>query len=84
MRLDVLASVLYRTIADLAAYLEAADSPEQWGFLDGGTTLEICSELLNQCRQDDAWTQLESQYDEVGGCIYCPDSDDYDLALEVA
>jgi hypothetical protein len=84
MRTNVLTSTLHRTIADVAAFLEAASSPEQWGFLDGGTTLEICSELLEQCQQDENWQQLKQRYDEVGGCIYCPDSDDYDLALEVA
>jgi hypothetical protein len=45
--------------------------------------LEICSELLGQCRQDENWQQLEQRYDELGCCVYCPDSDDYDLALEV-
>lgn len=84
MRQDVLASTLYHTVGDVAQFLEATASPEQWSFLDGGTTLEICSELLTQCRQDNAWTQLEERYEAVGGCIYCPDSDDYDLALEVA
>jgi negative regulator of sigma E activity len=82
-RLDVLASVLYRTIVDIAQYLETTASPEQWSLMDGGETLEICSELLGQCRQDENWQQLEQRYDAVGGCIYCPDSSDYDLALEV-
>jgi hypothetical protein len=84
MRLDVLASTLHHTVGDVAQFLETTASPEQWSFLDGGNTLEICSELLTQCRQMDDWTQLEQRYADVGGCIYCPDSDDYDLALEVA
>jgi hypothetical protein len=84
MRLDVLASTLHHTVGDVAQFLEANGSPEQWAFMDGGNTLEICSELLEQCRQDAAWAQLEQRYAELGCCIYCPDSDDYDLALEVA
>ncbi len=83
MRQDVLASTLHRAIADVAAFLEATASPEQWTLMDGGYSLEICSELLKQCRQDENWQQLEQRYDELGCCVYCPDSDDYDLALEV-
>jgi hypothetical protein len=80
MRQDVLASVLHRAIADVAEYLEANGSSEQWGFEDGGTSLEICSELLNQCRQDEAWTVLEQRYDAVGGCVYCPDDSEWEVA----
>jgi hypothetical protein len=80
MRTNVLASTLYRTIADVAAYLEANASPEQWGFEDGGTSLEICSELLHQCRQDETWTQLEERYESVGACVYSPDDNEWEVA----
>jgi hypothetical protein len=84
MRLDILTSTLHHTVGDLAQFLEAAEMPEQWSFLDGGTTLEICFELLDNCRQHEEWLSLEKRYTELNCCIFCPDSDDYDLALEVA
>jgi hypothetical protein len=80
MRQDVLASVLHRAIADVAEYLEANGSSEQWGFEDGGTTLEICTELLGQCRQDETWTQLEARYEQVNGSIYSPDENEWVVA----
>lgn len=80
MKVNVLASTLHRAIADVAEYLESNASPEQWGFEDGGTTLEVCGELLAQCRQDEAWTVLEQRYDAVGGCVYCPDDSEWEVA----
>ncbi len=82
MRHDVLLSLLYHTIGDVAAYLEANASTESYGFLDGGETLEICSPLLEKCRQSDDWQALEQRYQQVGGTIYCPDDDDW--VVEVA
>jgi hypothetical protein len=80
MRLDVLASTLHRAIADVAEFLENHASPEQWGFEDGGTTLEICSELLEQCRQDETWQAIEQRYNQVNGSIYSPDDNEWEVA----
>jgi hypothetical protein len=84
-RIDVPASTLHRTIADVAEYLErytAVDTEAltQWGFLDNGETLEISVKLLNEFRQGDAWVALEARYEAVGGNIYCPDDNEWEVA----
>lgn len=85
MHVSVPASTLHRTIADVAEYLErytAVDSEAstQWGFLDNGETLEISVKLLNEFRQSDAWTALEARYFSVGGNIYSPDDNEWEVA----
>jgi hypothetical protein len=82
---DVPASTLHRTIADVAEFLErytAVDNEAstQWGFLDNGETLEICHRLLEEFRQCEAWTALEQRYEAVGGNIYCPDDNEWEVA----
>ena len=84
-RLNVSTSTLHRTIADVAEFLErytAVDSEAstQWGFLDNGETLEISVKLLNEFRLNDAWVALEARYEAVGGSLYCPDSDEWEVA----
>jgi hypothetical protein len=70
-------SELYQTIADVARFLEANTTKDHYGFLDGGTTLEISVELIEACRQLPEWQELERRYEQVNGNIYSPDS--YDL-----
>lgn len=85
LRINVPASTLHRAIADLAEYLERytavdIEASNQWGFLDNGETLEISVRLLNEFRQSDAWTALEQRYEAVGGNIYCPDENEWEVA----
>lgn len=80
MRDYVPASTLHRAIAAIAEYLEAEFSPELFSFMDGGTTLDVCSEALSQCRQDPHWQALAQNYESLGGSISCPDSDDWEVA----
>jgi hypothetical protein len=83
--LEVSASTLHRTIADVAEFLErytAVDNAAatQWGFLDNGETLEICHILLEEFRQCKGWTALEQRYEAVGGNIYSPDENEWEVA----
>jgi hypothetical protein len=75
MRTLVLDSELYHALADLARFLEANATKEDYGFLDGGQTLEIRSTLLEKCRQNLEWQQLEQRYEQVNGSLYTPDGD---------
>lgn len=77
---DISTSALHRVIAITAEYLEDNLSPELFSFMDGGTTLEICSEALSQCRQSCEWQQLEQGYEAAGGSIYCPDDNEWEVA----
>jgi hypothetical protein len=43
-RINVPTSALHKAIAAVAEYLEDEFSPELFSFMDGGTTLDICSE----------------------------------------
>lgn len=79
-RLNVSTSTLHRAIADVAEFLEANADPKLWGFLDGGTTLEIYTEPLKRCRQSATWTALEQRYEAVGGSIYSPDDNEWEVA----
>jgi len=79
-RLFVPASTLHRTIADVAEFLETYADPTQWGFLDNGETLEIYSSQLENCRQNATWIALEQRYEAVGGNIYCPDDNEWEVA----
>lgn len=45
----VLDSTLHYCIADIARFLEE-NVPGKYTFMDGGTTLEIASDALIQCR----------------------------------
>ncbi len=85
MSVNVPASTLHRMIADVAEFLErytAVDTEAltQWGFLDNGETLEISSALLNEFRLIDAWKALEARYESVGGNIYSPDDNEWEVA----
>jgi hypothetical protein len=83
--LEVSASTLHRTIADVAEFLErytAVDNAAatQWGFLDNGETLEICHRLREEFRLNAAWIALEQRYEAVGGNIYSPDENEWEVA----
>jgi hypothetical protein len=80
MRVDVPASTLHRVIADLAEYLENEFSPELFSFMDGGTTLDICSEALSQCKLDPHWQALAREYESCGGSISCSDDNEWEVA----
>ncbi len=85
VQVNVPTSTLHRTIADVAEYLErytAVDNEAstQWGFLDNGATLEISVRLLNDFRQGEAWNALEARYESVGGNIYSPDDNEWEVA----
>jgi hypothetical protein len=79
-RINVSASTLHRTIADVAEFLEANVDANLWGFLDNGETLEIYTAALESCRRDAAWTALEQRYESVGGNIYSPDDTEWEVA----
>lgn len=85
MHVNVSTSTLHRVIADVAEYLErytAVDTEAStlWGFLDNGETLEISVRLLKEFRLNDAWTLLEQRYESVGGNIYSPDDNEWQVA----
>lgn len=80
MSVNVPASTLHRTIADVAEYLEVNADANEWGFLDNGETLEIYTATLECCRQNAAWTALEQRYEAVGGNIYSPDDNEWEVA----
>jgi hypothetical protein len=69
-------STLHRAIADVAEYLENEFSSELFSFMDGGTTLDICSEALAQCRQNPRWHTLARTYEALGGSILSSDAED--------
>ncbi|HEY9612533.1 hypothetical protein [Allocoleopsis sp.] len=76
---NVSTSSLHKAIAALAEYLEDKFSPDLFGFLDGGTTLEIMSEALLRVSCADEWQRLLQQYQQVGGTIYCPDDNEWEV-----
>ncbi len=80
MRVNVPASTLHRAIASVAEYLEDEFSPELFSFIDGGTTLEIMSEALNQVSVSDEWQRLVRAYENAGGSVYCPDDNSWEVA----
>jgi hypothetical protein len=77
---QVNASTLHRTIAEVAEFLESNADANLWGFLDNGETLEIYTAALNDCRQSPTWTALEQRYEAVGGNIYSPDDNEWEVA----
>jgi hypothetical protein len=79
-RINVPASTLHRTIADVAEFLESNADSNLWGFLDNGETLEIYTAALTKCRQNAVWTALEQRYESVGGNIYSPDDNEWEVA----
>lgn len=79
-RINVPTSTLHRAIAAIAEYLEDEFSAELFSFMDGGTTLDLCSEALNQCRQDPHWQALAQNYEALGGSISCPDDNEWEVA----
>ncbi len=80
MKINVPASTLHRAIADVAEFLESNADSSLWGFLDNGETLEIYTAALKDCRQHATWTALEQRYESVGGNIYCPDDNEWEVA----
>jgi hypothetical protein len=72
-RTNAPASTLHKAIAKVAEYLEDEFSPELFSFMDGGTTLDICSEALSQCQSDPHWQALAQTYESCGGSISCSD-----------
>jgi hypothetical protein len=79
-RINVPASTLHRAIAAIAEYLEDEFSTELFSFMDGGTTLDICSEALSQCQADPRWQTLAREYEALGGSISSTDSDEWEVA----
>ena len=79
-RINVPASQQYKAIAAVAEYLEDEFSPELFSFMDGGTTLDLSSEALNQCRQNPRWQTLAQEYEANGGSISCPDDNEWEVA----
>ncbi len=60
---NVSTSSLHKAIAAIAEYLEDEFSPDLFGFLDGGTTLEIMSEAFLQRAASLEKEQLKAQTD---------------------
>ena len=54
---------------------------EDYGFLNGGQTLEIRSTLLEKCRQNLEGQQLEQRYEQVNGSLYPPMLAKYDGSI---
>lgn len=79
-QVNIPTSTLHRTIADVAEFLESNADANLWGFLDNGETLEIYSSALKGCRQSPTWTALEARYESVGGNIYSPDDNEWEVA----
>lgn len=79
-RINVPASTLHKAIAAIAEYLEDEFSAELFSFMDGGTTLDICSEALSQCRLDPCWQALAQNYESLGGSISCSDDNEWEVA----
>lgn len=80
MHTNVSTSTLHRTIADVAEFLESNADDNLWGFLDNGETLEIYSSALESCRRNATWTALEQRCESVGGNIYSPDDNEWEVA----
>lgn len=79
-QVNVPASTLHKAIASVAEYLEDEFSPELFSFMDGGTTLDICSEALSQCHQDPHWLTLAQNYEALGGSISSSDDNEWEVA----
>lgn len=79
-RINVPASTLHKAIAAVAEYLEDEFSPELFSFMDGGTTLDLSSEVLSQSQSDLHWQALAREYESLGGSISCPDSNEWEVA----
>jgi len=75
-RVNVPASQQHKAIAAIAEYLEDEFSSELFSFMDGGTTLDICSEALSQCQADSRWQTLAREYESLGGSILSSDAED--------
>jgi hypothetical protein len=80
MKINVPASQQHKAIAAIAEYLEDEFSSELFSFMDGGTTLDICSEALAQCRQNPHWQTLAREYEANGGSISSSDDDEWEVA----
>jgi len=48
--------------------------------MDGGTTLDLSAEALNQCCEDPHWQALARDYESSGGSISCPDDNEWEVA----
>jgi hypothetical protein len=79
-RVNAPASALHKAIAAIAEYLEDEFSPELFSFVDGGETLDICSEALSQCKLDPHWQALAQTYEAKGGSIYCAEDNSKEVA----
>ena len=79
-RISVPTSTLHKAIASVAEYLENEFSAELFSFMDGGTTLDICSEALTQCRLDPHWQTLARTYESLGGSISNSDDNEWEVA----
>lgn len=79
-RFYVPTSTLHKAIAAVAEYLEDEFSSELFSFMDGGTTLDLCSEALSQCQSDPHWQELARDYEALGGSISSSDSDEWEVA----
>ncbi len=74
--MSIATSTQHYVIAAIAQYLEDMVAPEHFNFIDGGTTLEITNEALSQVSFSDYWQQLVTAYENAGGTVYCPDSEE--------
>lgn len=79
MKINVPASQQHKAIAAVAEYLEDKFSSELFSFMDGGTTLDICSEALAQCQSNPHWQALAREYESLGGSISCPDDNEWEV-----
>ena len=78
-RINVPASTLHKAIAAIAEYLEDEFSSELFSFMDGGTTLDVCSEALSQCKSDPRWQTLAREYETLGGSISSSDDNEWEV-----
>jgi hypothetical protein len=78
-RINVPTSALHKAIAAVAEYLEDEFSPELFSFMDGGTTLDICSIALSQCQSDTRWQTLVQNYESSGGSILSSDDNEWEV-----
>jgi hypothetical protein len=58
----------------MARFLEALATKTDYGFVDGGESLEISQPAMT-CRSNPDWLILEKRYEQVNGHIYSPDAD---------
>lgn len=70
----------HQAIAAIAYYLEQNCKDTAFDFMDGGLTLDIQSGALQWCRENEGFDQLEQDYLAVGGNVYCPDSELWEVA----